>query len=156
MHRRGQDHWTLQLLADQMVELGVVESLSYETVRLKLKKNVLKPWRKQQWCIPKVGGEYVAAMEDVLDLYAEPYDSSRPVVCFDETSTQLLADVREPMPVQPGRPRRQDYEYRRAGTRKHLPLLRTPGGLAPSDHHGAAHHAGLRPSDAVVGGHSLP
>ena len=59
----------------------------------------------------------MAAMEDVLDLYAEPYDSSRPVVCFDETSTQLLADVREPMPVQPGRPRRQDYEYRRAGTR---------------------------------------
>ena len=56
-------------------------------------------------------------MEDVLDLYAEPYDSSRPVVCFDETSTQLLADVREPLSVQPGRPRRQDYEYRRAGTR---------------------------------------
>lgn len=59
----------------------------------------------------------MAAMEDVLDLYAEPYDPDRPVVCFDETSTQLLAEVREPMPVQPGRPRRQDYEYRRAGTR---------------------------------------
>ena len=56
-------------------------------------------------------------MEDVLDLYAEPYDADRPVVCFDETSTQLLAEVREPLPVQPGRPRRQDYEYRRAGTR---------------------------------------
>ena len=56
-------------------------------------------------------------MEDVLDLYAEAYDAERPVVCFDETSTQLLADVREPLPVQPGRPRRQDYEYRRAGTR---------------------------------------
>ena len=56
-------------------------------------------------------------MEDVLDLYAEPYDADRPVVCFDETSTQLLADVRGPLPPQPGRPRRQDYEYRRAGTR---------------------------------------
>ena len=56
-------------------------------------------------------------MEDVLDLYAEPYDPHRPVVCFDETSTQLLADVREPLPPQPGQPRRQDYEYRRAGTR---------------------------------------
>ena len=56
-------------------------------------------------------------MEDVLDLYAEPYDPHRPVVCFDETSTQLLADVREPLPAQPGRPRRQDYEYRRGGTR---------------------------------------
>ena len=80
-------------------------------------KNTLKPWRKQQWCIPKVGGEFVAAMEDVLDLYAEPYDPDRPVVCFDETSTQLLAEVRTPLPIQPGRPRRQDYEYRRGGTR---------------------------------------
>ncbi len=56
-------------------------------------------------------------MEDVLDLYGEPYDPHRPVVCFDETSTQLLADVRTPLPAQPGRPRRQDYAYRRAGTR---------------------------------------
>ena len=56
-------------------------------------------------------------MEDVLDLYAEPYDPHRPVVCFDETSTQLLSDVRPPLPAQPGRPRRQDYEYRRGGTR---------------------------------------
>jgi hypothetical protein len=56
-------------------------------------------------------------MADVLDLYAEPYDADRPVVCFDETSTQLLGDTREPLPPQPGRPRRQDYEYRRAGTR---------------------------------------
>ena len=54
-------------------------------------------------------------MEDVLDLYAEPYDPQRPVVCFDETSTQLLSDVRPPLPAQPGRLRRQDYEYRRGG-----------------------------------------
>ena len=113
----GHDRWTLHLLADKVVELGVVESLSHETVRLRLKKNVLQPWRKRQWCIPKVGGEFVAAMEDVLDLYAEPYDPDRPVVCFDETSTQLLADTRPPIPVQPGQPRRQDYEYRRGGTR---------------------------------------
>ena len=64
-----------------------------------------------------MNGEFVAATEDVLDLYAEPCDPFRPVVCFDETSTQLLADVREPLPAQPGRPRRQDYEYRRGGTR---------------------------------------
>ena len=56
-------------------------------------------------------------MEDVLELYAEPYDPKRPVVCFDETSTQLLAEARPPLPAQPGRPRRQDYEYRREGTR---------------------------------------
>ena len=56
-------------------------------------------------------------MEDVLDLYAEPHDPQRPVVCFEETSTQLLAESRAPLPAGPGRPRRQDYEYVRAGTR---------------------------------------
>ena len=59
----------------------------------------------------------MAHMEDVLDLYAEPYDPKRPVVCFDETSTQLLAETRAPIPPRPGRPQRQDYEYRREGTR---------------------------------------
>ena len=59
----------------------------------------------------------MAHMEDVPDLYAQPYDPQRPVVCFDETSTQLLADTRPPLPAQPGRPARQDYEYRREGTR---------------------------------------
>ena len=56
-------------------------------------------------------------MEDVLDLYVEPRDPERPVVCFGETSTQLQADAREPLPAKPGRPRREDYEYQRAGTR---------------------------------------
>ncbi len=67
----------------------------------------------------------MAHMEDVLDpvsgtgqaLYAEPYDPARPVVCFDESSTQLLADSRPSPPSAPGRPRRQDYEYVRGGTR---------------------------------------
>lgn len=56
-------------------------------------------------------------MEDVLDLYAQPYDAQRPVVCFDETSTQLLGEVRPPIPARPGQPRRVDYEYQRQGTR---------------------------------------
>ena len=64
-----------------------------------------------------MSAEFAARMEDVLDLYAEPYDPKRPVVCFDETSTQLLAETRAPMPPRPGRPQRQDYEYRREGTR---------------------------------------
>jgi hypothetical protein len=55
-------------------------------------------------------------MEDVLDLYAEPYDRRRPVVGFDERPLQLLDDTREPIPVAPGRVRRVDYEYRRNGT----------------------------------------
>ena len=64
-----------------------------------------------------MSADFVAHMEDVLDLYAEPYDPRRPVVCFDETSTQLLADARPPIPARPGRPRREDYEYVRGGTR---------------------------------------
>lgn len=55
-------------------------------------------------------------MEDVLDLYAEPHDPARPVVCLDECPVQLLDDVRVPLPPAPKRPRRRDYEYRRCGT----------------------------------------
>ena len=56
-------------------------------------------------------------MEDVLDLYAEPYDPKRPVVCFDETSKQLVAEKRSPIPAKSGRRERFDYEYQRNGTR---------------------------------------
>ena len=56
-------------------------------------------------------------MEDVLDLYAEPYDPKRPVACFDETSKQLVSEKREPIPAKAGRRERFDYEYQRNGTR---------------------------------------
>ena len=55
-------------------------------------------------------------MEDVLELYAEPYDPARPVVCFDEASKELRGEVAEPMPPKPGSPAHQDYEYTRHGT----------------------------------------
>jgi hypothetical protein len=55
-------------------------------------------------------------MEDILDLYAEPYDPRYPLVCFDESPYQLLSEVRQPLPVAPGQPVRYDYEYRREGT----------------------------------------
>ncbi|PVE20569.1 IS630 family transposase [Microvirga sp. KLBC 81] len=112
----GRRHWTLQLLADRLVELGVVETISDETVRRAIKKNTLKPWARKQWCIASVGADFVWRMEDVLDLYAEPYKADRPVVCFDELPFQLLADTRAPQPASPGHPARVDYEYRRQGT----------------------------------------
>lgn len=56
-------------------------------------------------------------MEHILKLYAQPHHPQRPLVCFDEKLTQLLADKRQPLAVQMGQPRRQDYEYRREGTR---------------------------------------
>ena len=62
-------------------------------------------------------------MEDLLDLYAEPYDPRRPVVCFDETSTQLLADTRPSLPSRPGIPLRQDYEVPEGGRPQPVPDL---------------------------------
>ena len=64
-----------------------------------------------------MSADLVAAMEDVLDLYAEPYDPQRPKVTCDETSRQLLAEPRPPLPAQPGQPTRSDYTYKRNGTR---------------------------------------
>jgi hypothetical protein len=55
-------------------------------------------------------------MEDVLDLYAEPYDKRRPQVCFDESPVQLVSEIRKPLPLQAGRPVCYDYEYKREGT----------------------------------------
>ena len=65
---------------------------------------------------PRRHGEFVAAMEDVLDLYQQPYDPMAPVVCMDETSKQLVAEVQQPIPASPGRPACIDYEYERCGT----------------------------------------
>ena len=92
-------------------------ALSRETVRRRLLENELKPWRKEMCCIPKVDAEYVARMEDVLDLYAEEAPPERPVVCFDESPTQLIGEVRGPLQAQPGQLERFDCEYRREGTR---------------------------------------
>ena len=75
------------------------------------------------WCIPRVDGEYVARMEDVLDLYAEAPDPKRPVVCFDESPIQLIGEVRRPIRAKPGQIERYDCEYRRNGTANLLVFL---------------------------------
>jgi hypothetical protein len=65
---------------------------------------VLKPWLKEQYCLPEApSGEFVYHMEDVLDVYTRPYDPHRPQVCLDETSVQLVAETRIPLPMAPGR-----------------------------------------------------
>src|SRR3954471_1645303 len=112
----GRARWTLELLAGEIVRLTQHQSLSRETVRRRLAENALKPWRQKMWCIPKIDGEYVARMEDVLDLYAEVPDPMRPVVCFDESPVQLIGETRQPLPATPGQIERIDYEYRRCGT----------------------------------------
>ena len=112
----GRARWTVELLAGEIVRLTEHESLSRETVRRRLAENELKPWREKMWCVPKINGEYVARMEDVLDLYAEPPDPKYPVVCLDESPVQLIGEVREPIAAAPGQIERVDYEYRRCGT----------------------------------------
>ena len=98
----GRARWTLELLADEMVKLTEHDALSRETVRRRLAENDLKPWRRDMWRLPTVDAEYVARMEDVLDLYSEAPDPKRPVVCFDESPTQLIGEVRQPIPARPG------------------------------------------------------
>lgn len=65
---------------------------------------------------PAQSGEFVARMEDVLAVYHRPYDENRPLVCVDEVPVQLVGEARTPLPPEPGRPARFDYEYVRHGT----------------------------------------
>ena len=68
------------------------------------------------WSVPELTEEYIARMEDVLETYEKPYDPKEPVVCLDEKSVTLHADVRPPSAAVPGREARQDSEYERCGT----------------------------------------
>ena len=68
------------------------------------------------WCIGRMTEEYRHRMYDLLDLYGRPFRRREPVVCLDEKSKQLLKDSRVPLPIRPGMPVRQDYEYVRSGT----------------------------------------
>jgi len=77
---------------------------------------------------PQASAEFVAAMEDLLALFAEPHEPQCPVVCLDETPVGLLEHVREPLPARPGRPRREDHEYRRQGSACVFAALDLKGG----------------------------
>ena len=68
------------------------------------------------WCLPSgPSAEFVCAMEDVLDVYHQPYDPQRPMICLDETCKQLIGETRQPLPVAPGCPARYHHEYVRNG-----------------------------------------
>ena len=109
--------WTLRLLAGKVVELGFAPSISAGDGAPDAQKNELKPWQREEWCIPAVSAEFVAArVEDVLDLYEEPYDPQRPTVVLMRPPLSSLGRV-APLPARPGRRERFDYEYRRNGTR---------------------------------------
>jgi transposase len=127
-HPPGRACWTMELLADEMVRVTEHEHLGRETVRRRLAENDLKPWQQKMWNVPLVNSTYVARMEDVLELYAEPADPKRPAVSFDESPVQLIGETRDPQaavpglpatattPAVPGTPARIDFEYVRHGT----------------------------------------
>jgi len=113
----GFRRWSLRLLANEMVKMEYIDEISYETIRSVMEGNELKPWLKEEWCIPPdQNAEFVYHMEDVLDVYHRPFDPNRPLVCFDETPVQLISETRQSIPVQTGQLARYDYEYRRQGS----------------------------------------
>lgn len=125
---KGRVVWTAELLAERMISLGVVDVISPRSVRMILKEEDLKPWQKQEWCIPKINAEYVWRMEEVLELYTDPLDPMRPVICFDESPHQLIKESRPEISMKPGQPRRVDYEYERQGSANMFLFLQPLGG----------------------------
>lgn len=111
----GYAPWSLRLLADKVVQLKIIDNSSHETIRQVLNANELKPWRRQEWCIPTTTAEFVYRMEDVLDAYKRPLDPKRPLVCFDESPEQLVCETRQALPMQPRQLEKYDYEYWREG-----------------------------------------
>lgn len=112
----GRARWTLRLLADGTASV-LEEPLSKSTVQRVLARNELHPHLDEYWCIPpEEDAEFVAAMEDVLDLYQRPFDPGRPLWCMDEKPYQLLGESRDPLPMRPGDARKVDSEYVRNGT----------------------------------------
>ena len=80
------------------------------------------------WCIGRITAEYRQRMYDLLGLYGRPYDSAEPVICLDEKSKQLLEQTRQPMAAAPGQIAKEDYEYKRAGTRNLFVAVEPKGG----------------------------
>jgi hypothetical protein len=90
-------------------------------------KNELKPWRVKSWIIPEAGPDFVCAMEEVLDVYAQPYDPAHPKVCLDESPRQLIGERRAPFTDEHGIVH-EDYEYTREGTADIFMVVEPLGG----------------------------
>src|SRR3989442_4731465 len=114
---KGRARWTLRLLENKGRRTRHCRSCQRQHDRARAQKNTLQPHRRQHWVIPpKANSAFVAAMEDVLAVYTRPRDGDCPLGCLDETSKQLIAETRVPIPMKAGRPARFDYEYERNGT----------------------------------------
>ena len=98
-----------------MVELEHFTSISHEAIRQVLKKRTQTLAKKAVVYSTRTSAEFVAAMEDVLDIYRQPADACNLVVCVDETSKQHIKETLQPLPIVEGSPQRYDYEYQRNG-----------------------------------------
>ena len=119
----GAAKWTVKLLTEELIVLlqnestDGVQTVSRSAVGKALQRNDLRPHLNEYWCIPpEEDANFVAAMEDVLDVYSRPYDERNPVWCMDEKPYQLLDEAREPIPMRPGDIAKIDSEYVRHGT----------------------------------------
>lgn len=129
---KGRSRWTLQLLAGRLVTLTDHKNLSIETIRRRLEENDLKPWQRKMWCIPKLDADFVAQMEHILDFYAEPPDTTKPVVNFDEALKQLVADTRDPTPMKRGQNSKTRLRVPPSRNHKYFSFLRQTPGLEKS------------------------
>ena len=114
----GRYRWTLDLIVEEATKRGLIEGeISKEQVRIILQEHDLKPWREKMWCIEELSEEYIQQMENVLGVYARPYDEKNPVVCLDEKPVPLISDARERIEAtEPGEILKKDYEYERSGS----------------------------------------
>ena len=117
----------------------------------------MKPHLVKMWCIPpEANAEFVWRMEAVLDVYKMPYDPDYPQVCMDESSKQLVAEVRSPIEVKPGKVRRFDNEYERKGTCNLFMFFEPLRGLAARLGHAATSQGGVGLVHQVPVGEALP
>lgn len=112
----GYARWTLDLIAEESIKRGLVESISKSKIQVILEEHELKPWREKMWCIPNLDDEYIERMEDVLQVYEKPYNSQKPVVCLDEKPVPLFGNKFEKIPYSPGEIGKKDYQYTRDGS----------------------------------------
>jgi hypothetical protein len=98
----GRTHWTMLRLADRLVELQVIESISPECARPTLKKTNSSRGCASRGSSPPHQGRFCLRDGGVLEVYTRPYDSTYPVVCLDELNQQWVAEIQTPLPVEPG------------------------------------------------------
>jgi hypothetical protein len=113
----GVRQWSLRVLKEKFCTIEGLK-VSHETIRKTLNNADIKPWLgPKEWCIPPVANaDFVAHMEDVLDVYTDEPDLAHPLVCMDESPRQLISEVRDPLPLLPGSQEKSDTEYMRNGT----------------------------------------